>query len=68
MDGWMDGKQLGNNFLFFYRQKMKNYGNSNISQAKMQSLKNPLKKTKILQGIITLYKPKYHLSKNLIKK
>jgi hypothetical protein len=41
--------------------------------AKMQSSKNPLKQTKILQDIITLvpnlkfeHKPKYHLSKILI--
>jgi hypothetical protein len=35
------------------RQK-KNYGNSNISPWKNIILKNPLKKTKILQAVITL--------------
>jgi hypothetical protein len=55
----------------------KNSENSNILPCKNVLIfikKNPLKETKILQGIITLtnlkfqHKPKYHLSKILITK
>jgi hypothetical protein len=42
-------------FKRILRQKKKNYGNSNIfHHAKLESSKNPLKETKILQEIRTI--------------
>jgi len=58
----------------YLKAKRKNYGNSNISPCKNYNLqKNPLKETKMLQDIITLYlissfntNQKNHLSKILV--
>jgi hypothetical protein len=65
------------NISKYLKAKKKNYGNSNTSKCKkILPSKNPLKETKILQGIINSliidlkfqHKPKYLLSKIFIYK
>jgi hypothetical protein len=43
-------------YITKYLRQKKNYGNSNISPCKKYNLlkKNPLRKTKVLQDIVTL--------------